>query len=686
MRDVAVVYLNMLYDDTNWQEKTAFNPKIKNVGDSVNFEYYIRKKDYEENAIILITNLPKNEDYHIEWTKASNVEEVHGYLNVVKLIFKPEKLQRCGYFDWNLVKFKNGQFTTIKKIKDLRVEDELEYGKGRYIVVDKSIKDLSVHEVFVDQMTDDPNKRGTFENLEAKLDEFNQRYVNCLYIMGALERDNQIITDGSEVVDIGNKDASPMAVTCRATISKLLGGDKAFNSLISKAKKFSMKIFIDSLSRISSSHHHRKYRNILLHTLDQSGKANICYGSDGHSVNYEDSAILNYRKVESWDLLLEDIIHLASKHKIDGIHLDNCQAWPQIMKINEEELFRLDPDGQPAYNSMEILDGIIVSREESGYWQSDMIEDYPNPFLIKLTKEIWKIFPYFAFIGESWGTLKFHNRHIVLARSGIIPRMYTLPRALSSVFGRRIHRNGYIETAKPSSVNVFKEMLEENNQYLPEGGIVIQSSSGQVWPYPALLYGRGNWSAVDLLFTLPDIPMTFMDEINGQAYRVQITNVYEHREVPKNLMEAKRSKSFVSLDYDEVNEFVTSNGYTGSKSSSELKEFQKVKSLMSISGVSTKDKQSIKAKQDMVIKEVGPEFGFDLTKIKFHYDHRRKMRSIHESLRRGTMVYLDCFDNNNEQHQNIFAFARHCPEETGIIAINFSNTAVKSLINYLAII
>jgi hypothetical protein len=499
--------------------------------------------------------------------------------------------------------------------------------------------------------------------------------------MGALERDNQIIQDSEEILDIGNKDASPMAVTCRATISKLLGGDKAFNSLIFKAKKFSMKIFIDSLSRISSSHHHRKYRHILLHTLDDKGKANICYGSDGHSVSYDDSAILNYRKVESWDLLLDDIIQLASKYKIDGIHLDNCQAWPQIMKINEEELFRLDPDGEPAYTSLDILDGIIVSREECGYWQSDMIDEYPNPFLIKLTKETWKKFPNFAFIGECWGTLKFHNRHIVLARSGVVPRMYTLPRALSSVFGRRIHRNGYIETAKPTPVSIFKEMLEENNQYLPEGSIVIQSSCGQVWPYPALLYGRGNWSAVDLLFTLADIPMTFMEEINGQAYRVQITNVYEHREIPKNLMEAKRSKSFVSLDYDDSIEVVSSNGYTmNGRNPNELKEIQKVKSLMSISAVSLKDRNSLKTKQDIVIKEVGPEFGFDLNKIRFHYDHRRKMRSTHESLRRGTLVYLDCYDSNNEQHHNVFAFARHCPEETGIIAINFNNTSVKLIL------
>jgi hypothetical protein len=48
------------------------------------------------------------------------------------------------------------------------------------------------------------------------------------------------------------------------------------------------------------------------------------------------------------------------------------------------------------------------------------------------------------------------------------------------------------------------------------------------------LYGRGNWSGVDLLFALLDIPMTFMDEIDGEAYRIKITNVYESKYGNKN--------------------------------------------------------------------------------------------------------------------------------------------------------
>ena len=327
-------------------------------------------------------------------------------------------------------------------------------------------------------------------------------------LMGALERDNEIAydEDTGEPIDIGNDKASPMAVTSRSNISSLLGGEKAFLSLINKAHKLSMKIVIDSLSRISSSRAHRKYRNILLRYLDTQGKLQICYGRDGKSVRYEDSAILNYRKKESWDLLINEIKILIGKYKIDGIHLDNCQAWPQIMELDTAELFRIDIDGKPAYTPLEILNGeIVMPNVESGYWDTDYYDSYANPLLIKLTKSIWNYFPNFIFIGECWLNEKFSQRHVSLTKSGIVPRLYTLPMILCEVLGKKIQRDGRIDSAPPTDITLIKDWYNENYKDLPKGALLIQSSSGQVWPYPALLYGRGNWSAVDLLFSLPDM-------------------------------------------------------------------------------------------------------------------------------------------------------------------------------------
>ena len=81
-----------------------------------------------------------------------------------------------------------------------------------------------------------------------------------------------------------------------------------------QAKESKIKIIIDCVARISSSRHHRKYKDLLLNYLDEQGKRNICYGTDGQSLNYEDSAMLNYRKIDSWNLLIDEMVKFAKKY------------------------------------------------------------------------------------------------------------------------------------------------------------------------------------------------------------------------------------------------------------------------------------------------------------------------------------------------------------------------------------
>jgi len=99
---------------------------------------------------------------------------------------------------------------------------------------------------------------------------------------------------------------------------------------------------------------------------------------------------MNYRKLESWNLLVKDIVDLATKHDINGVLLDNCQAWPQIMQIDTEEMYRQDTDGVRSYSNVDILNGEIVKRDEdTGYWNSNLVDSYANPMLIKICKEVW---------------------------------------------------------------------------------------------------------------------------------------------------------------------------------------------------------------------------------------------------------------------------------------------------------
>ena len=714
VRNNAVKMLNMIYDQTTWQEKSPFpieNTQIKLLNDQLTLEFNIQIDDFGEQNIVLIICTPsenKNVDYPcISFLKCQNEEEGN---NSFRLIFPLGTLTKCGYYDWYLVKFSKGRFSNIKIINE---KNGLIDGKGRIIVLNKDMKEMSAHEVFCDLIGADIDKnqgriikRGSFQNLERKLDEYHKRNINSLYIMGALERDNEIAYDEETgiPIDIGNDKASPMAVTSRSNISSLLGGEKAFKSLMNKAHRLQMKVIIDSLSRISSSRAHRKYRSILLRYLDPQGKMQICYGSDGKSVRYEDSAILNYRKKESWDMLINELKILIDKFKIDGVHIDNCQAWPQIMEMDTAELYRIDIDGKPAYTPLEILNGeIVMPNVENGYWDTDNYETYANPLLIKLTKSIWNSYPNFIFIGECWLNEKFSQRHVSLTKSGIIPRLYTLPIILCEVMGKKIQRDGRIDSTSPSDISLIKDWYNENYKDLPKGALLVQSSSGQVWPYPALLYGRGNWSAVDLLFSLPDIPMTFMDEIDGEAYRVQITNVYESKDNKSNDNSGgrlkTRSKSLLKLiefKEQEKREREQDGSKKSLSRSSSITNFQdympqydlseSISSLINLSGIAVTQSKEIDNKQMDLIRSLGPEQGFDLTKIHFHYDHHRKMRNKHICLRRGKIIYLKSMDIHGQNHPGVLAFARQTEEETGIFAINFREQESNFLLDLTTLV
>lgn len=99
--------LNMIYDNTNWQEKTAFKTKISNLEDKFQIQINIRKKEYQENTIFCIVNSPLNiknnkSDYFVRWHKISSIYDND---NIISLNFQfNETFSKCGYYDWNIVK------------------------------------------------------------------------------------------------------------------------------------------------------------------------------------------------------------------------------------------------------------------------------------------------------------------------------------------------------------------------------------------------------------------------------------------------------------------------------------------------------------------------------------------------------------------------------------------------------
>ena len=167
--------------------------------------------------------------------------------------------------------------------------------QGRFIVHPSDTRNLQIHEIFIDFQDAKFDvhsgkivERGSFESVKKSLKSRFTSGINCLYLMGALERDTG--------TDFNNPNASPLALICRSTACEMLGGDKHFKNMMKEAKTVGMKIIVDCVARISSKNYHRRYKNKLLFNRNPQGIPVVCYGTDGRAINFEDSTMLNYRK------------------------------------------------------------------------------------------------------------------------------------------------------------------------------------------------------------------------------------------------------------------------------------------------------------------------------------------------------------------------------------------------------
>ena len=578
VRDQAIVLLNMLYDGVDWQLAEAFRPVIRSVGQHF-IVNVVTTKPQNNSQVFLGLSAPSpiegNNSHLLTWHQIQerNIEASDKISQTININFG--KFWKCGFYDWRLVAVsEDGKlqpleivgtpdpvFPTHGGMDGDEYYEEADNGigniaQGRFIVHSRGIRDQSFHEVQIDYQDAEIDKqlnmfvkRGTFADVERSIEGYASQGITSLYLMGTLERDNYPFKNRySNETEYRKDDASALASVDRSRANQMLGGEEGLKKIVKKAKSHKVNIITDALARISSSRHHRKYKDMLLRYLDEDGRVHICYGTDGQARKFEDTAMLNYRKIEAWDLLIDEVLDFTQRFEVDGIHLDNGQAWPQIMEPDLEELQRLDVDGESCYSPEDLLNGEVVIRNENyGYWNSNNMERYPNPFFVKMCKKLWKANPEFMIIGECWGGFMFEHRQIILSRSGVIPRLYKLPVAVSSLFGQKLHKDGRIEPCEKESVVAIKRWYDETRRFLPEGTILLQSSTAHSLPYPAYLYGQGAWAAIDILFFMPDVPITFMGELDGDIFKVgQSHTLFQHDQSDvsgSNPNELKRSNS-----------------------------------------------------------------------------------------------------------------------------------------------
>jgi starch synthase len=107
--------------------------------------------------------------------------------------------------------------------------------QGRFIVHPRHVRDLQVHEVFVDlenahcDESGNITKRGNFEDVMHKLQYYKDLGINCIYLMGALERDNGLYVDqNTQITRFSRVTHSPLSITNREVPNRMLGGEKLF--------------------------------------------------------------------------------------------------------------------------------------------------------------------------------------------------------------------------------------------------------------------------------------------------------------------------------------------------------------------------------------------------------------------------------------------------------------------------
>lgn len=655
-RDLAVIHLNAFYDDTDWQILYPLTSKITTVG----AEFCVREvvENVDSNNVIMELHAPGFYRSSKNYIVSFHVPEVRKTSEGIMLKIFLGKFIRCGFYDWRISQIRNGALHPLFSNKNNSVVPI----QGRFIVHPEDTRNLQIHEIFIDfqdakfdVQTGKIVERGSFKSVKTSLKSRFASGINCLYLMGALERDT-----GSDFI---TPDASPLAVTCRSSTCSMLGGDPEFTSMMKQAKEVGIKILVDCLARISSKNYHRRYKNRLLFNRDVQGIPVVCYGSDGRALHYEDSVMLNYRQVDVWQLLLDDIIKFANKYKVDGIHIDNAQSWPQIMELDQVEMYRKDTDGQPHYSTQEIFDGHVVKRNEFfAYWASDLRFKYANPIFVKICKELWREFPEFYIVADVWQASGMEERDKCIANSGPIPRLYDLPVKLGALFGKKVHKNGMFDVIERKDVSIMKKWMDDMKRDMPDGALIVQSSTGHSLPYPALLYGRGAWAAVDVLFFMPFIPMSFIGEQDGHAYRSKISSLYDFNDDSRSGLLPGTLSSANLMDMSQ--NFLTST-------------IPRTASTTSFSVIP--DIKELEIKEEKFQKELGPEYGFDIRKIKLHYQHRRALRNEKEVLRLGEVVQL-VMKHDHGWHKQVLAFARCLSNEIAVILINLNEHTVTGYI------
>lgn len=170
--------------------------------------------------------------------------------------------------------------------------------------------------------------------------------------------------------------------------------------------------------------------------------------------------------------------------------------------------------------------------------------------------------------------------------------------------------------------------------------------------------------------------MTFLGEEDGHAFRTKTVNNFRNEVSNKSFQSPSSSarKKMISKSSADLNK-VLFDTFDEIKLKESVIESHSMSERATLEEIVNGDNQ--------IAKEAAPEYGFDLKKIRLHYEHRRKLRHEKAVLRDGKLIPL-LAEHAGGFHAQVLSFARirrKDPTQMAIVAINFNNHNVYFHLN-----
>ncbi|MBN2049985.1 MAG: glycogen/starch synthase [Spirochaetales bacterium] len=433
--------------------------------------------------------------------------------------FRPKRL---GHFDFLVFKRKKtgdewmedtGCSGRINVLPDIRGEIVLEIFPDIHGHTRLYWQDPDGHAGLVYNENGEVIRTGTFDDITAHLEDMKSRYmITAIYLLGVQRRG-----DNREDWAPEARSASPFAPMSLTEIEPSLGGEEAFRRLVKKAHELGIKIIVDIIPHLN-----RKSAEVpdewVVRTYDDVGNLVQRASTDGRFGSWNDGKLLNYRKLEIWDWLVNSVLTLIDAYDIDGIRFDSAHAVPVMMKRNNfPEIY-----GTPR-SSEDMLEGSIILNDRvdnhymtTGYYDSACSEYIANPFHYYLSLAIERKLrekkkDFFIHLAECfWGREQF------LSRSGVVP----YNSALFKICEHILH-------GKADVRQIYHLYHSYYPSVLPPGTELVGILGNHDERRALNTFGaRGIRAAVGLTSFMNNLLLDYEGSAEGEGWKVYLDNIY----------------------------------------------------------------------------------------------------------------------------------------------------------------